>query len=63
KYLDLKNKYSKQFGITEKEVAYFVFKGKLKNETYSKSSEPISILKKGGSVEDIVEASDQMHLK
>lgn len=63
KYLDLKNKYSKQFGITEKEVAYFVFKGKLKNEAYSKSSEPISILKKDGSVEDIVEASDQMHLK
>lgn len=63
KYMDLKNKYSKQFGITEKEVAYFVFKGKLKNEAYSKSSEPISILKKDGSVEDIVEASDQMHLK
>lgn len=63
KYIDLKNKYSKLFNVSDKEIGYFVFKGKLKNEAYSKSSEPISILKKDGVVEDIVEASDQMHLK
>lgn len=63
KYLTIKNKFINKMGITEKEVAYFVFKGKLKNEAYSKSSEPISILKKDGTIEDIVEASDQMHLK
>lgn len=63
KYLTIKNKFIDKMGITEKEVAYFVFKGKLKNEAYSKSSEPISILKKDGTIEDIVEASDQMHLK
>ena len=42
---------------------YFVFKGKIKNEAYSKSSEPIRILKKDKTVEDVVEASDQLHLK
>jgi uncharacterized protein len=63
KLLDLKNKYAKQFGISDKEVEYFVFKGKIKNEAYSKSSEPIRILKKDRTIENVVEASDQMHLK
>ena len=63
KYLDLKEKYSKTYQISDKEVEYFVFKGKIKNEAYSKSSEPIRILKKDKTVETVVEASDQMHLK
>lgn len=63
KYLDLKEKYAKQYGISDKEVEYFVFKGKIKNEAYSKSSEPIRILKKDRTIETVVEASDQMHLK
>lgn len=63
KLLDLKEKYSKQYGISDKEVEYFVFKGKIKNEAYSKSSEPIRILKKDRTIENVVEASDQMHLK
>lgn len=63
KLLDLKNKYAKQYGISDKEVEYFVFKGKIKNEAYSKSSEPIRILKKDRTIENVVEASDQMHLK
>lgn len=63
KLLDLKEKYSKQYGISDKDVEYFVFKGKIKNEAYSKSSEPIRILKKDRTIENVVEASDQMHLK
>jgi len=63
KLSDLKNKYAKQYGISDKEVEYFVFKGKIKNEAYSKSSEPIRILKKDRTIENVVEASDQMHLK
>ena len=63
KLLDLKEKYAKQYGISDKEVEYFVFKGKIKNEAYSKSSEPIRILKKDKTIETVVEASDQMHLK
>ncbi len=61
--LAIKNKYISIAGISDKEADYFVFKGKLKNQAYSKSSEPIRILKKDKSIEDVVEASDQLHLK
>jgi HD superfamily phosphohydrolase len=61
--LAIKNKYISLAGISEKEADYFVFKGKLKNQAYSKSSEPIRILKKDKTIEDVVEASDQLHLK
>lgn len=61
--LELKNTFKNKLGFNDNEIEYFVFKGKIKNEAYSKSSEPIHILKKDGSVENVVEASDQMHLK
>ena len=61
--LAIKNKYIALAGISDKEADYFVFKGKLKNQAYSKSSEPIRILKKDRTIEDVVEASDQLHLK
>ena len=61
--LILKNKFMQIASISEKESAYFVFKGKLKNQAYSKSSAPIYILKKDNTIEDVVEASDQMYLK
>lgn len=47
-----------------REVAsYFIFKGKIKNEAYSKTAEPIHILRKDGTIEDVASASDQMNLK
>lgn len=49
--------------MSEKEADYFVFKGKIKNQAYNKAGEPIRILKKDKTVEDVVEASDQMNLK
>lgn len=61
--LAIKIKYIALAGISDKEADYFVFKGKLKNQAYSKSSEPIRILKKDKTIEDVVEASDQLHLK
>lgn len=61
--LAFKNKYISIAKISDKEADYFVFKGKLKNQAYSKSSEPIRILKKDKTIEDVVEASDQLHLK
>ena len=59
----IKNEFMQSASISEKEAAYFVFKGKLKNQAYSKSSEPIYILKKDKTIEDVVAASDQMYLK
>ena len=61
--LAIKNKFMTYAKVSDKEADYFVFKGKLKNQAYSKLSEPIRILKKDKTVEDVVEASDQLHLK
>ncbi|KAF2518687.1 HD domain-containing protein [Flavobacterium salilacus subsp. salilacus] len=52
-----------RYSISEKEAEYFVFKGKIKNQAYNKSGEPIHILKKDGTVEEVAEASDQLNLK
>ena len=60
---ELKNRYMNRYQLSEKEAEYFVFKGKLKNQAYNKTSEPIHILKKDRTIEDVVEASDQLHLK
>jgi hypothetical protein len=49
--------------ITLAETNYFIFKGKIKNQAYSKEAEPIRILKKDKTIEDVVEASDQLNLK
>lgn len=61
--LQLKNMFISLENISEKEADYFVFKGKLKNQAYDKAIEPIYILKKDKTVEDVVEVSDQMYLK
>lgn len=45
------------------DASYFIFKGKIKNQAYNKTSEPIHILKKDKTIEDVVEASDQLNLK
>lgn len=51
------------YNLTENEAGYFVFKGKIKNQAYNKTGEPIHILKKDRTVEDVAEASDQLNLK
>lgn len=49
--------------LDDKEGDYFVFKGKIKNQAYNKEGEPIRIFKKDKSIEDVIQASDQLHLK
>ena len=56
-------KFAKEHHITNQEAKYFIFKGKIKNQAYSKEAEPIRILKKDRTIEDVVEASDQLNLK
>ena len=63
KLADYKNKLMALYTISDKEAAYFVFKGKLKNQAYNKESEPISILKKDGTIEDLVDSSDQLQVR
>lgn len=60
---DLRAQLMEREGISEKEAAYFVFRGTIKNQAYNKTEEPIHILKKDGTIEDVAEASDQLNLK
>lgn len=58
-----KEKFSIQNKISLTESNYFIFKGKIKSQAYSKIAEPIRILNKDKTIEDVVEASDQLNLK
>ena len=60
---DLLEKLSKQENISIQDANYFIFKGKIVNQAYSSISEPIRILMKNKTIEDVVEASDQLNLK
>ena len=59
----LKLDFSKNNQISIQDSNYFIFKGKIKNQAYSIQAEPIRILKKDNTVEDVVEVSDQLNLK
>jgi HD superfamily phosphohydrolase len=59
----LKEEFANTHNITQLEAGYFIFRGKIKNQAYSKEAEPIRILKKDKTIEDVVEASDQLNLK
>ena len=55
--------FAKNHNISLQDTKYFIFKGKIKNQAYNKDAEPIRILKKDRTIEDVVEASDQLNLK
>jgi len=59
----LTERFAAQNSISQHDAAYFIFKGKIKNQAYNKTAEPIHILKKDKTIEDVVEASDQLNLK
>lgn len=59
----LRERATRTLGISDKEAKYFVFEGKVKNQAYNKEGEPIHILHKDRTVEDVIEASDQLNLK
>lgn len=60
---DMIDNFSKENGVSIQEAKYFVFKGKIRNQAYSTSAEPIRILKKDGGLEDVAVLSDQLSLK
>lgn len=59
----LQREIMQKLGLTEKEAEYFVFKGKIKNQAYNKAGEPIHILRKDRTIEDVIDASDQLNLR
>lgn len=60
---ELTEQFMQQNAVSMAEAKYFVFKGKIKNQAYSKIAEPIRILKKDNSIEDVALLSDQLSLK
>lgn len=61
--LSLRERFAQENNISITETNFFIFKGKIKNQGYSKVAEPIRILKKDRTVEDVIESSDQLNLK
>ena len=59
----LQVRFAAENNLSIADTNYFIFKGKIKNQAYSKEAEPIRILKKDRTIEDVVEASDQLNLK
>ena len=55
--------FAEKNNISQQEAKYFIFKGKIKNQAYNNEAEPISILKKDKTIENVVDASDQLNLK
>jgi HD superfamily phosphohydrolase len=49
------------YPVTASETDYFVFKGKIKTLGYNKEAQPIKIVKKDKTIEDIVISSDQLN--
>ena len=60
---ELLEQFAKENALSIQESKYFVFKGKIKNQAYSKIAEPIRILQKDGGLEDVAVLSDQLSLK
>lgn len=59
----LKERLALEHNISLADTNYFIFKGKIKNQAYDKEAEPIRILKKDRTVENVIESSDQLNLK
>lgn len=59
----LTERYSAMYNLSAEECSYFIFKGKIKNQAYNNATEPIQILKKDKTIEDVIEVSDQLNLK
>lgn len=59
----IKSRFASENNISILNTDYFIFEGAIKNQAYSKESEPIRILKKDKTVEDVVDASDQLNIE
>lgn len=59
----IKSRFASENNISILNTDYFIFEGAIKNQAYSKDAEPIRILKKDKTVEDVVDASDQLNIE
>ncbi|PDS24123.1 HD domain-containing protein [Flavobacterium branchiophilum] len=61
--LKLLEQFASQENISIHDAKYFIFSGKIVNQAYNSLAEPIRILKKDKTIEDVVAVSDQLNLK
>jgi HD superfamily phosphohydrolase len=59
----IKEQFALKNNLSIAETSYFISKGKIINQAYSIEAEPIRILMKDRTIEDVVEVSDQLNLK
>ncbi|AFL82100.1 HD superfamily phosphohydrolase [Aequorivita sublithincola DSM 14238] len=52
-----------EYNLSDEEVAYFIFTGKMENQAYSMEKDTINLLKKNGKIVDVAKASDQLNLE
>ncbi len=57
--LEVKN----EFGLSDSELDYFVYHGKIQNQAYDVTKNNIQILYKNGDIKDVTEASDHLNLQ
>lgn len=57
------NHFKEAHKLSDEEVAYFVFTGKIENTAYNSNSQNINILRKSGKIVDVTKASDHLNLK
>ena len=59
----IRSKFVLENDISILDTDFFIFEGKIKNQAYSKEAEPIRILKKDKTIEDVVDVSDQLNIE
>lgn len=59
----IQHKAASKIPVDQKDLSYFVFRGKVENMAYSSVKERINIMYKNGEVTDMVTASDNLSLQ
>lgn len=59
----VKNEIKEVIGLTDRELEYFVYTGKVQNQAYDSTKDNIQILFKNGEIKDITEASDHLNIQ
>lgn len=58
-----REKFAKKHNLSLAEASYLVFTGSISNLAYNRSKENIQLLRKDGSLIDVAQASDQLHIR
>lgn len=60
---DIKKQVKEAFNLSDNELDYFVYTGKIQNQAYDVTKNNIQILYKKGIIKDVTEASDHLNLQ